>query len=206
VPVGEYTNLSVKRFVREELDRLRSELGVSDLNDLLILLVRTYREYTNTVSKTVELLTNIASKVDELLTRLTSSSVANPTTSSPSSSAPGIGTNIGGNIGSSPSIGDNIGGNIGGNIGTSTPSSSTTNPPPTTARSAATTGVKDSAETYIWCRKKSEIRNFKGFLEWVDHSFGLVDWWEEGEKYCFETRRSPKQEKGKKRGRGGGGG
>jgi len=74
VPVGEYANLSVRRSVREELDRLRSELGVNDLNDLLILLVRTYREHTNTVSKVVELLTSVVSKLDELLARLASSS------------------------------------------------------------------------------------------------------------------------------------
>jgi P2-related tail formation protein len=56
------------------------------------------------------------------------------------------------------------------------------------------------ADSHIWCRKKSEVRNLKGFLEWVDHSFELIDWWEEDDKYCFETRRSPKE---KGRGRGG---
>jgi hypothetical protein len=90
VPVGEYANLSIKRSVREELDRLRSELGVNDLNDLLILLVRTYREHTNTVSKVEELLTSISSKLDELLTRVASSSTANPTTSNSSSSTPSL--------------------------------------------------------------------------------------------------------------------
>jgi hypothetical protein len=121
-------------------------------------------------------------------------------------SSPSIGTNIGGNIGSSPNIGGNIDTYIGGNIGGNTGASSATSPPPSTARSPATTGVKDSAETHIWCRKKSEIQRLEGFLEWVKHNYGLVDWWEEGDRYCFETKREPKRERGKKRGRGGGGG
>ena len=55
-------------------------------------------------------------------------------------------------------------------------------------------------DSHVWCRKKSEVRNFRGFLEWVDHNYGLVDWWEEEEKYCFETKRRP--EKGRGGGRG----
>jgi hypothetical protein len=176
VPVGEYTNLSVRRFVREELDRLRSELGVSDLNDLLILLVRTYREHTNTISKTVELLTNIASKVDELLARVTSSSTANPTTSS---------------VSPSPSLTDKSVSNP--------PSLTDTSVSPTTSTPSTPTAQQEAVDSHIWCRKKSEVRNFKGFLDWVDHSFELLDWWEEDDKYCFETRKKP--EKGR---RGGG--
>jgi hypothetical protein len=67
-----------------------------------------------------------------------------------------------------------------------------------------TTETEDVAESHIWCRRKSEVRNLKGFLSWVDSNYGLVDWWEEDDKYCFETRRSPKQEKGEKGRRGGG--
>jgi len=40
MPRGRYSNLSVRREVREELDRLREELKINDLNDLLILLVK----------------------------------------------------------------------------------------------------------------------------------------------------------------------
>jgi hypothetical protein len=72
VPTGKYVNLSVRREVREELDRLREEVKINNLNDLLILLVRTYREHTNTVSKFEELLTNAVSKaVKEALQHLT---------------------------------------------------------------------------------------------------------------------------------------
>jgi hypothetical protein len=72
VPAGKYVNLSVRREVREELDKLREEVKINDLNDLLILLVRTYREHTNTISKFEELLTNAVSKaVRETLQPLT---------------------------------------------------------------------------------------------------------------------------------------
>jgi hypothetical protein len=63
VPRGKYSNLSVRREVREVLDELRRELGISDLNDLLVLLVRTYREHTNIISKIEEVVTNAVSKV-----------------------------------------------------------------------------------------------------------------------------------------------
>ena len=72
MPAGKYVNLSVRREVREELDKLREEVKINDLNDLLILLVRTYREHTNTISKFEELLTNAVSKaVREVLQPLT---------------------------------------------------------------------------------------------------------------------------------------
>ena len=72
MPRGKYSNLSVRREVREELERLREELKVNDLSDLLVLLVKTYREHTNIVSKLEEILTNIVSKaVREALSSLT---------------------------------------------------------------------------------------------------------------------------------------
>jgi hypothetical protein len=92
MPRGRYSNLSVRREVREELDRLREELKINDLNDLLILLVKTYREHTSTISKLEGLLTNAVSKavkealqpltntiskVDELLTRASSTATSN---------------------------------------------------------------------------------------------------------------------------------
>jgi hypothetical protein len=174
VPPRGYSNITVRSEVREELERLREELKVRDFSDLLVFLVRSYKEYTRVASKVEELLTSVSSKVDELLTRVASSSAANPTTSSSSSSAPSL-TSV--SSSSAPSIGGDTGAS--------------------TAEGAA----EGTADSHIWCRKKSEVRNFKGFLEWVDHSFELLDWWEEGDKYCFETKRSPKE-----RGRRGGGG
>gem|GEM_PF-5578249 len=63
MPGSKYSNLSVRREVREVLDELRAELKISDLNDLLILLVSTYREHTNIISKLEEVVTNTVSKV-----------------------------------------------------------------------------------------------------------------------------------------------
>jgi hypothetical protein len=97
----------------------------------------------------------------------------------------------------------NVRGNVAPNTapGAGTPSPGATNPP-STAKSTTTTKTGDVAETHIWCRKKSEIQNLKGFLKWVDHSFELLDWWEEEDgRVCFETRRSPK-ERGRRRGGG----
>jgi hypothetical protein len=72
MPRGRYSNLSVRREVREELDKLREELRINDLSDLLILLVKTYRDYTNTVSKLEDTLTNAVSKaVREAISSLT---------------------------------------------------------------------------------------------------------------------------------------
>jgi hypothetical protein len=98
MPRGRYSNLSVRREVREELDRLREELKINDLNDLLILLVKTYREHTNTISKLEGLLTNAVSKavkealqpltntiskVDKLLTRASSTATSNSSSLEP---------------------------------------------------------------------------------------------------------------------------
>jgi hypothetical protein len=62
MPPRGYANLSVREDVRRLLDELRAETGIHDLNDLLVVLVRTYRDYTNAISKIQELLTSIASK------------------------------------------------------------------------------------------------------------------------------------------------
>ena len=69
---------------------------------------------------------------------------------------------------------------------------------PATAETQPAETGEQKPQTHTWCRKKSEIRNLEGFIEWVKHSYGLVDWWEEDDEYCFETKRSPK-EKGEKR-------
>jgi len=72
MPSGQYRNLSVKSNVREELNKLMNELGITNLNDLLILLVSTYRDRTSIVSKVEEQLTNTVSKVvNESLSTLT---------------------------------------------------------------------------------------------------------------------------------------
>jgi predicted CopG family antitoxin len=73
---------------------------------------------------------------------------------------------------------------------------------PTTAETQPAETGERKPQTHTWCRKKSEIRNLEGFVEWVKQNYGLIDWWEEKDgRVCFETERKP--EKGR---RGGGGG
>jgi hypothetical protein len=62
LPPKGYANLSIREDVRRMLDELRAETGIHDLSDLLVVLVRTYRDYTNAISKIQELLTSSASK------------------------------------------------------------------------------------------------------------------------------------------------
>ena len=72
MPRKNYSNITVRASVMEELDKLRSELGVRDLSDLIMLLIHTHRQYTS-----------IYSKLDELLTRV-SSILSTPATSNTS--------------------------------------------------------------------------------------------------------------------------
>ena len=61
MPTRGYSNLTVKREVREKLDKLRKELGFATLNDLLVFLVKTYESYTTIGSKLNKLYTSIGS-------------------------------------------------------------------------------------------------------------------------------------------------
>jgi predicted CopG family antitoxin len=74
MPPKGYNNITVRREVREELEKLRQEIGVRDFSDLLVLLVKIYREYTSVTSKIEGILTSISSKLDILLTSNTSTS------------------------------------------------------------------------------------------------------------------------------------
>jgi hypothetical protein len=67
LPPKGYANLSIREDVRRMLDELRAETGIHDLSDLLVVRVRTYRDYTNAISKIQELLTSTASKTLRLL-------------------------------------------------------------------------------------------------------------------------------------------
>jgi hypothetical protein len=109
--------------------------GIRDLSDLLVVLVRTYRDYTSAISKIQELLTSITSKI--------------PTSSTSKAVATGEVTSSKGNPGVSAS------------------------------------------EDYEWCQPKSSIKNLEGFVKYLERSLGLIDWWDEGDKYCFKTRRKP---------------
>jgi len=88
--------------------------------------------------------------------------------------------------------------NTGGNTAT-TPPTITPNPPSESAQQSkpsataeASTAKVGEQKTYTWCRKKDTIKYLKAFLDWVDRNYKVVDWWEEGEEYCFETEKPPK--------------
>jgi hypothetical protein len=147
VPPKGYANLPVRESVRKILDELRAETGIRDLSDLLVVLVRTYRDYTSAISKIQELLTSIASK-----TTTSSTSKADTT----------------------------------GEVTSTTNPSATQSKAKTEERTGASTN-----EGYEWCRSKAKIRNLQNFLKWADGTFGLIDWWDEGDKYCFKTRNKP---------------
>jgi hypothetical protein len=48
-----------------------------------------------------------------------------------------------------------------------------------------------AGEGYEWCRSKTGVRSLQSFIKWVDERFGLVDWWDEGDRYCFKTKKKP---------------
>jgi hypothetical protein len=40
----------------------------------------------------------------------------------------------------------------------------------------------------VWCKKKSEIRSIKGYVDALRaRGVKLRDWWEEDDQYCFEV-------------------
>jgi predicted CopG family antitoxin len=59
MPPKGYSNITVREEVREELEKLRQEIGIRDFSDLLVLLVKSYREYTSKTSKIEEILTSL---------------------------------------------------------------------------------------------------------------------------------------------------
>jgi hypothetical protein len=73
---------------------------------------------------------------------------------------------------------------------------------PNTAPSTSTSVVQESSERkrsgHVWCEKKARIRSLQGFLKWVEKTYGLIDYWEEEDRYCFETLEPPKKERGEK--------
>jgi len=135
MPPKRYSNLSVRSDVRELLDNLRAELGVSDLSDLLTLLVKVYREYTSTTSKVLEEISSIREQIENVSRKLDQLSKA------------------------------------------------TSNPSPTPSSS----GSSESG-TRVYCKAKSEIKNVSSYVRKLQSEGKLVDWWDEGDRYCFEVK------------------
>jgi hypothetical protein len=51
--------------------------------------------------------------------------------------------------------------------------------------------VTNPSEGYEWCKPRSSIKNLEGFVKYLERSLGLIDWWDEGDRYCFKTMRKP---------------
>jgi hypothetical protein len=101
--------------------------------------------------------------------------------------APNVAPNIAGSASTEPSIAPNMAPNIAPNVTPNTP-------PPAPQES------ERRRSGHVWCEKKARIRSLQGFLKWVEKTYGLVDWWEEDDRYCFETLEQPRKERGKKKG------
>ena len=103
MPKQGYANLTVLKEIRDELEKLREELKLTSLNDVLAVLIKTYRERTSIASKLEKLHTNIVSMLDEIRTSIASPGTSNtspsqvPSTSTTSTSqktAPSESTSI----------------------------------------------------------------------------------------------------------------
>jgi len=139
MPKGKYTNLSIRREVREELDKIREELKINDLNDLLILLVKTYREHTNIVSKLDEITNTISREITNTISK-TISCVSDTHTNSVSK------------------------------------------------ENTNAVSKSDEPKPRVFCKNKSEIRDINRYVKWLKENNKLIDWWDEGLKYCFEVK------------------
>ena len=58
------------------------------------------------------------------------------------------------------------------------------NKTPNPSATAAARPSSNSTKARVFCRPRAEIRNVKGYVEKIK---GLRDWWEEGDKVCFEV-------------------
>jgi len=82
VPPKGYANLSIRKEVKDALEELRKELGVNDFSDLIAVLVKMYREF----SETKKLLENIVVKLDILIATKPSTQHQNTSPSTASTS------------------------------------------------------------------------------------------------------------------------
>ena len=48
--------------------------------------------------------------------------------------------------------------------------------------------MEPPSSSNVWCKKKSEIKNIKGYVDALRaRGVKLKDWWEEDDQYCFEV-------------------
>ena len=159
MPPKGYSNITVRREVREELERLRQEIGVRDFSDLLVLLVKIYREYTSVTSKIEEILTSISSKLDILLTSNTSTATSFSSISTRDSSK---------SVAYDEELEEIE------KILSAVPEDEALKP------------RQPSERTF--CKRKNEIKKVENYVKFLQSSGVLIKWWEEPDRYCFTVR------------------
>jgi hypothetical protein len=87
-------------------------------------------------------------------------------------------------------------GNVTGNSGNVTTSagnvtSSTGNVTGNAGNVKTSSNTITADEGHEWCWSKTKVRSLQDFIKWVDGRFGLIDWWDEGDRYCFKTKKKP---------------
>ena len=58
----------------------------------------------------------------------------------------------------------------------------------TVSKSTNITSKSNEPKTRVFCKDKSEIRNVERYVKWLKDAGVLIDWWDEGSKYCFEVK------------------
>jgi len=70
MPPKGYRHLSIREEVYREIEKLREELNLTSLNDVLSVLVKTYREHVTIASMLEKIHTDIAAKLSEIHTNI----------------------------------------------------------------------------------------------------------------------------------------
>jgi len=58
----------------------------------------------------------------------------------------------------------------------------------TVSKSTNITSKSNEPKMRVFCKDKSEIRNVERYVKWLKDVGVLIDWWDEGSKYCFEVK------------------
>ena len=62
----------------------------------------------------------------------------------------------------------------------------TTNP--SEVSSTDTVNKSDEPKPRVFCKSKSEIRDISRYVKKLKDEGALIDWWDEGSRYCFEVK------------------
>ena len=169
IPPKGWVSLSVREEVRKQLEELASKLGMASPNDVISYLLDKYREFTDISVRLEKLLTDISVRLTDISVKL-----EKHTTTSSGNALP---TAVGERLASDASM---------------SLTAVRDDSRPTTVETSTVKVGEQKPQTHTWCRKKDSVKYLKAFLDWVDRNYKVVDWWEEGDSYCFETEKPPK--------------